>query len=111
MVPPKVVCKFTNEELHNKTIEINITDDPRPLAVIWTLESLPHPDGDGRYVAALSGFGDDLPRDKKPNAIGTSWVQFPQRFVDLIERHPDQSVAEFRLVSPPKRPQNPTPTR
>ena len=96
---PKVTSKFTKEELNHKTVELKIREDGLSVAAVWTFDSWTHPDGDGIFVGAHGSPGSELPQHRSPHSIGWSTLLFPQRLVDLIERHPDQSVAAFRLVS------------
>ncbi|HEV7404182.1 MAG TPA: hypothetical protein VGO11_14675 [Chthoniobacteraceae bacterium] len=94
----KVTCKFTKEELNHASVElIHVAS----LNGVYKFESWTHPDGDEIFVCVLAGgsFERDTARGYS-TALNLQHVCFPQSIADLIERHPDQSVAQFRICSP-----------
>ena len=107
MIPLKNVSKFTNEDLNGKTVELNIREDGKPVVGMYIFDSWANTDGDGIVVEAHSQPGSELREHRIPNAIAFTSVRFPQYLVDLIERHPDQSVAAFQIVFQPMSPPPP----
>jgi hypothetical protein len=86
-----VKSKWSMEELDRKSVEYSIPRESKPLHGIG--EFLVKRNPEGLLAVDICTFGQQTPAE-----INEKRYHLPQPAVDRIEKHPDQSIAHFRLA-------------
>ena len=79
-------------DLEGKTVEFQIPTRGGILAGVAAFSIRRNPEGELAIDIVTKAHGRDLAERIK------TWYHLPQVAVDRIERHPDSSVADFRLL-------------